>query len=145
MAIKLFNPQWVIDHLDVQVPDLRQVSGAAQLARAAENLKQTPSAFVLPNAERPSGNSTGTMVVRQQNTVRFGVILAVQNLSDSRGQKAQADLRVLRTQIMAVLLGWEPDEDMNPIEYTGGRLMQVTDQVLWWQDDFLTTHYLRSM
>lgn len=145
MAIILFNPQWVIERLQAEVSLLKNVAGAAELARAAEDLKQNPSAFVLPGAERATGSVTGTSVVSQQNTTRFGVVIAVQNLRDPRGDKAQEDLRTLRTAIMAALHGWQPDSDFDPIEFGGGRLLQLNDQVLWWQDDFLTTNLLRSL
>jgi hypothetical protein len=145
MSINLFNPEWIIARLKEQAPALAGVAGAAGLAQAASALKQTPSAYVLPNAERPGGSRTGTMVVSQQNTVRFAVIMAVKNLRDARGEKAQADLLDLREEIMTALHGWQPHEDFDPLEYGGGRLLQLTDQVLWWQDEFLTAHSIRSM
>ncbi|SDX88191.1 phage tail terminator protein [Nitrosomonas halophila] len=144
MAIKLFNPEWIIARLSVHVPLLARCAGAAGLAEAAYDIKQFPSAYVLPSAERPDGSRTGTMVVSQQNTARFSVVLAVRNLRDARGERAQSDLLCLREEIMAVLHGWQPDQDFDPIEYAGGRLLQLTDQVLWWQDDFLTAHFIRS-
>ena len=145
MTISLLDPQWIIARLDTQVAALKRVAGSAELAAASEDLKQVPAAFVIPAAERPGASSTGTMLVSQQNTVRFGVVLAVSNLRDARGEKAQADLLTLRTAIMTALLGWQPNVEFDPLEYAGGRLLQLADQVLWWQDDFTTTHLLRSI
>lgn len=144
MAITLFSPQWIIDRINEQVPTLLQIAGAAGLAQAATDLKQYPAAYVIPSAERANGSRTGTTVVSQQNSVRFAVILAVRNLRDARGDQAQADLLTLREEIMSALHGWQPHADFDPLEYSGGRLLQLTDQVLWWQDEFLTTHLLRS-
>lgn len=145
MAIVLFDHSWIIARLKDQVTSLKLVGGAADLDAAAESLKQKPAAFVLPNSERASGSVTGTMVVSQQNTVRFAVVLAVQNLRDARGENAQADLLSLRTDIMTALHGFEPDEDFKTIEYSGGRLLQLSDRVLWWQDEFVTANLLRSV
>ncbi|MBL8500041.1 MAG: hypothetical protein JNL77_05545 [Nitrosomonas sp.] len=145
MAIVLFDPVWIIDRLKDQVTSLKLVGGAADLDAAAESLKQKPAAFVLPNAEHASVSKTGTMVVNQKNTVRFAIVLAVQNLRDARGENAQADLLSLRADIMTALLGREPDEDFMPIEYAGGRLLQLADRVLWWQDEFVTANHLRSL
>ena len=145
MTIVLFDPQWIIVRLDTQVAALKRVAGSAELAAATEDLKQVPAAYVIPNSERPGGSSTGTMVVSQQNAARFGVVLAVINLRDARGEKAQADLLTLRIAVMTVLLGWSPNAEFDPLEYAGGRLLRLSDQVLWWQDDFLTTHLLRSV
>lgn len=145
MAIVLFDHSWIIAHLKDQVTSLKLVGGAADLDAASESLKQKPAAFVLPNSERANPSTTGTMAVSQQNTVRFAVVLAVQNLRDARGENAQADLLSLRTDIITALHGWEPDADFNPIEYSGGRLLQLADRVLWWQDEFVTAHLLRSV
>lgn len=124
---------------------MKLIGGAADFASATEGLKQTPAAFVLPSSERAASSSTGTLVVSQNNTVRFGVVVAVQNLRDPRGEKAQADLLALRHAIMTALHGWSPDDDFDPIEFGGGRLLQLNDQVLWWQDDFVTAHFIRSL
>ncbi|MXS82273.1 phage tail terminator protein [Nitrosomonas oligotropha] len=147
MAIVLFDHSWIIARLKDQVTSLKLVGGAADFDAAAESLKQKPAAFVLPNSERANQSTTGTMAVSQENTVRFAVVLAVQNLRDARGENAQADLLSLRTDIMSALLGWEPDEDADfkPIEFSGGRLLQLADRVLWWQDEFVTAHLLRSV
>lgn len=145
MPIVLFDPQWIIGRLKTEVTTLKRVSGAAGMAEAAEDLKQAPAAFVVPASERPAGNSTGTMVVSQNNVVRFGVVIAVQNLSDPRGEKAQANLVALRTAIMAALHGWQPNADFDPIEFGGGNISGLDNQVLWWQDTFVTSHLLRSV
>lgn len=145
MAIVLFDPQWIITRLKSRVTSLKLVGGAADFASAAESLKQSPAAFVLPNSERATGSNMGTLVVSQLNTVRFALVIAVQNLRDSRGEKAQADLRTLRNSIMTALHGWQPDADFDPIEFGGGRLLQLNDQVLWWQDEFVTANTIRSL
>lgn len=145
MAIVLFDPAWIVARLKTEVTDLKLVGGAADLSAAADSALAKPAAFVLPNSERASSSTTGTMVVNQQNTVRFAVVIAVQNLRDKRGEKAQADLRSLRGDIMTALHGWQPDADFDPIEYGGGKLLQLSDQVLWWQDEFITGNHLRSV
>ncbi|MDE2388927.1 MAG: hypothetical protein KGN35_07595 [Betaproteobacteria bacterium] len=145
MAIALFNPAWIVTRLKTEVTALKLVGGAADLSAATDSVIQKPAAFVLPNSERASASRTGTMLVSQENTVRFAVVIAVQNLRDKRGEQAQTDLVGLRNSIVAALHGWNPDADFNPIEYGGGKLLQLTDQVLWWQDEFLTAHLLRSV
>lgn len=145
MAIVLFNPQWIIARLQSEVAALKRVAGSAEIAQAAEDLKQAPAAFVVPNSERPTGSNTGTMVTSQLNTVRFGVVIAVQNLRDPRGEKAQADLLTLRTTIMTALHGWQPHVDFDPIEFGGGNLLKLDNQVLWWQDNFVASHFIRSL
>ena len=96
MAVELFDPQLIIARLKAQVTALKIVAGAADFAAAAPEVKQMPSAFVLELANRPTGNALATIAVSQENTVRFGVVIAVQNLRDPRGEKAHTDLRTLR-------------------------------------------------
>lgn len=145
MSVELLNHQIIIDYLDANVSKLKSVAGAAGLAAATADLKQPPAAFVVPMSDRAAGNHTGTMSVTQLNTVRFAVIIAVQNLRDPRGEKAQSDLLVLRRDVMNSLHGWQPDSPFIPIEYGGGRLLRMSNQVLWWQDEFLTSHFIRSV
>lgn len=145
MTIELLDHQTIIDYLAAHVSKLKSVSGAADLAAASDDLKQVPVAFIVPMSDRASPNRTGTMVVQQNNTTRFAVIIAVQNLRDARGHKAQDDLRILRQDILTALHGWEPGDAFDPIEYGGGRILRMTNQVLWWQDEFLTAHFMRSV
>lgn len=142
--ITLFDCEWIIARLKAQVPALKIVSGAADLAKATADLKQTPSAFVTELSDRASENRTGTMVVSQNNTARFAVIIATKNLRDFRGQHAKTDLRTVRIDIITALHGWQPDADFDPIEYGGGKLLKLSDQVLWWQNEFITSHLIRS-
>jgi len=145
MAIELFDPQLVIARLQSQVPALKKVAGAVDFATAAQDLKQPPAAYVIELTNRATRNSLAVMAVSQENEIRFGVIMAVQNLRDARGDAAQADMNVLvRAPVMTALLGWEPDPDYSVIEYGGGRVLQLDNLVLWWQDDYLTSILERS-
>lgn len=143
--IVLLDLEWIIARLETEVPTLKLVGGAVDLASASASLKQTPSAFVIPSSERASGNSTGTMVVSQNNITRFAVVSAVRNLRDPRGGKAQGDLRSVRTNILTALHGWQPDADFDPIEYGGGKLMSFNNQVVWYWDELVTANFLRSL
>jgi hypothetical protein len=146
MAIELFDPQLVIARLKDQVSALKEVGGAVDFAAAIESgVKQTPAAFVVELADRPARNSLATSAMSQSNESRFGVIFAVQNLRDARGEQARADLRTLRLAVLTALLNWQPDPDFDPCEYGGGRLLQFANLVLWWQDDFITGALLRSI
>jgi hypothetical protein len=145
MSVELFDPQLVIARLAERVSGLRKVAGAVDFATAAQDLKQPPAAYVIELANRASRNSLAVMAVSQENEIRFGVIMAVQNLRDARGDAAQTDMNVLvRKPVMAALLGWAPHPDSTVIEYSGGRLLQLDNLVLWWQDDYLTSILERS-
>lgn len=140
MAVVLFDPELVIARLKDQVPALQgRVAGAVDLGAAiAAGVRQAPSAFVIPLSERPGANLTGTETVEQNVEIRFGVVWAVQNVADVRGQRAAADLRTLRLAGLGALYGWKPGPDYDPCELGPGRLLQFDNQVLWWQDDLIT-------
>ena len=149
MAIELFDPELVIARIDAQVAAFKHIGGSADLNAAIQGGPLTPpAAFVIPLAERPRQNEYASEIVSQRDDVSCGVIYAVRNLRDALGREAHVELRALRISVMTALLGWTPDSDVYDVftyAPSGGRLLQFADQVLWWQDDFATALYLRSI
>ena len=149
MAIELFDAELVIARLTAEVSTLKQIGGSADFNAAIQGGPLTPpAAFVIPLAERPSDNELATTAVSQRDNVSCGVVFAVRNLRDALGREAHVELRALRIAVMTALLGWTPDSDVYDVftfAPSGGRLLQFADQVLWWQDDFSTALYLRSI
>src|SRR5262245_21369345 len=134
MAIALFDPQLVIARLATQVTALKSVAGAADYAAANPDLKAKPAAWVVELANLPARNELATVAVSQRNEIRFGVIIAAQNLRDPRGEHAAADVKALREAIAAALIAWQPGSDYDVCEYAGGRILALEDSILWWQD-----------
>jgi bifunctional ADP-heptose synthase (sugar kinase/adenylyltransferase) len=145
-GITLFDPELVIERLVDQVKEFKRITGAADLVAAFQDLKQSPAAFVLPLSATPGRNTAATVVVTQQVVDRFGVCIAVKNLRDATGREAHKELRELRLAVITALLGWTPDSNSyDPFELGPGRLLQVQDRVLWWQDDWRTGTQVRSI
>lgn len=144
-VITLFDPDLVVARLQAQVVALRKVAGAADFAAAQADLRQSPAAFVIETSNRAAPSRTGTEVVSQDTEIRFGVILAAQNLRDPRGGNAKTAMNALRETVLGALLGWKPEADYDPCEYSTGRLLLMNDHVLWWQDEFVTRTLLRSV
>ena len=130
--------------LESTVSALRRVAGAADIAAAEEDLKRMPAAYVLPLRERAGENYLDN-AVSQRVARAFGVLYAVRNLRDARGDAAHVHLEELRTEGRAALLGWEPDDDHEPIEFRGGRLLRLTNPILFWQDEYETAHLVRAV
>jgi hypothetical protein len=146
MAVTLFDPQPVIARIRDQVPALKRVAGAADFAAAAPDAKQLPAAFVVALSDRAGPNRLAVQATEQLMDARFGVIVAAQNLRDPRGEQAAVELRALRAAVAGALLGWTPDgETLEPIEFAAGRMLQLDNLVLWWQDDYTTRLLLRSI
>lgn len=129
--------------LQSEVADLRQIGGAAEFEAASANSpRATPAAFVIPLGEDPRPSS-GANFIRQQIRVSVGVVLAVKNVADTKGEAAQVDLGVLRPAVQTALLGWSPT-GAEPLERGAGRLIGMKNGVLYWQDVYHTNIYARD-
>ena len=129
----------VIARLRAQVPDLRRVGSALDLAGARAEIKgQYPCAFVMTVAEAggPARYMTGR--VAQKRTPRIAVVLMVRNMRDGTGLAASSDMDALRAQTDAALFGWLPDELHSPLVFSSGKLLGLLDNELWWQDEYTT-------
>lgn len=124
---------------------LLDVGGAVEYFAARESLKRSPAAFVLPAKDTAAANAFATEEIDQRVTARFGVIIAVKNVRDARGEAAMADLTPLRQAVWERLLGWIAAEGFSPCTYGGGRLLDLDEgaQVLWWVDEFDTDYHVR--
>lgn len=123
--------------------EFKKVAGAANFASAREDIKICPAAYVIPLRDVGSPNPLEGGAVSQHIKEQFGVILAVSNLRDAKGEAAQAELERLRKLVIASLLGFSA-ADYDPIEYVGGTILAIDAAVLWWQITFTTGYYERN-
>lgn len=128
---------WV-ERLRQQTTSFRRVAGAAEYASLAP--LSLPECYVIPLAEAGEANTLITGH-RQRIIASVGVRVGVSNLRDPNGAQAAIDLEVLRAEVLLALLGWSPPGDCTPIDFVRGRLLSLDDQVLWWQDEFVTQFY----
>lgn len=135
-----------IARLQAQVPALKTVAGAAEFA-ALKNpppKERQPAAYVIPIADQ-AGTNKLVNGVRQQVTTRFGVVLALGNLGDARGEAASKAIETTRAAVRAALLGWSPTADDDPIAFAQGRMIGLADGVVWWQDEFITGNSIEKI
>ncbi|HFR3119758.1 phage tail terminator protein [Klebsiella pneumoniae] len=115
-----------------------RVAGAAQFKDLPEVGKmKLPSAYVVPGDDSPGEQKSQT---DYWQTLRegFSVIVFVSNGRDERGQFASFDVvHEIRQMLFKALLGWNPEEDGNPIVYDGGTLLDVNRHELSYQFDFV--------
>lgn len=137
--------QPIADQLRTVVTDFRKVAGAANFAAAQEDLKATPAGYVVPLADNAQPNTVLGYSVEQHVIERFGVILAVSNARDVRGDAVNAPLEHLRKNVIQALLGFQPAADYDPIQYGGGQLLALDVTTLWWRVDFITGYYERKI
>lgn len=127
----------VIDRLKASAPTFGgRVAGTAEFAIASQaDELAVPHAFVVPLGEVVADNATMNMVVQPVTDV-FGVIVAVSNLGDDRGQAASEQLDDLRTELHVALLGWEPSAEHGHSEYRGAIHLGMNRGRLWHQFEF---------
>ncbi|MCL2872427.1 MAG: Gp37 family protein [Betaproteobacteria bacterium] len=128
----------VAARLAATVP-VNQIGGAAKYAAATTDTKAVPALFVIPLAES-AGKNRWANGISQRVEATFGVVIGARNLSDEKGAAAQPALTALREKVFAALLGWMPEGCSMPITYDSGRLIDLANGIIWWQDDFTTAY-----
>ena len=114
-----------------------RVAGAADYDALEENTRVVvPAAFVVPLDDRPEAVVSGSNDYRQVMEDGFRVVVLLSNTADQRGQEAYDQVATIRRELWAALLGWEPDQDHNAIEYRGGALIARSRAFLIWGFDF---------
>ena len=134
----MIDIETVIARVKTAVPSLSsRVAGTASLERAlaAEHLA-VPSAFVVPLGEQASEVLTVPSITQTIEYV-LGVVVAVDNTSDERGQTAADSLRAVRDELVAGLVGWTPDAALyDPLEYASAEIQEISAARLWWRFQF---------
>lgn len=114
-----------------------RVSGAAEFGAVPDNgALDVPAAYVLPLDDKP-GDAVTSGGYRQPLRDSFGVVVALANNGDRRGETASVDaVRLIRPELFRALLGWEPDDDHGPVTYEGGQLQDMNRALLWYRFEF---------
>lgn len=135
----------IIDQLRLSAaPLFRAIGGSVELDAAVQSAPVTPSAWVMPLAERPADPHLAS-AADQIVMLHFSVVICLANRRDATGSAAGQDLQALRLAVRDALLGWAPDQDTgDPCVYTGGRLLRFEDGRLWWADEFRVMTLIKS-
>lgn len=113
-----------------------RVAGAAQFKLLPETAALTvPFAFVIPLDDNP-GEPQSQNAIRQDITDGFAVVVALSNLADEKGQGSANSVRQVRRLLWSALLGWEPGEEYEAIQYEGGQILQLDRARIWYQFEF---------
>lgn len=120
----------------------REVSGAADYASLNPDALPLPGAWIVRNAEK--ARSAGERAVNV--TLSFDVVIAISNERVHAHADADETLLQYRRAVEKLLLGWEIEPDVRPIQFEGGRVIEYTRKDTFWADrysfDALITNYL---
>ena len=145
MSSAPFDHNLVIARLKDKVPELQEVGGAADLA-VMQKLRdfRTPSAYVILAVETPIPRQSGApgAVTRQMVPVNFGVVVAVRNYRDNKGQAAADDLRPVLGRVREALIGWVPPDlaGARDCQLVQGKVIDYDTDTLVWTDIYQTQH-----
>ncbi|WP_420598637.1 phage tail terminator protein [Neptuniibacter sp.] len=130
------------------VPELKKVEGAAEYAAVQDIRGFTPgSAYVVlageKNLEEPEAQPGLRRAARSEPLATFGVIIAVRNHSGRNGSEALKDAMPLIGAVRDALIGWTPGENqMRPIAWVKGDVMDYDKSTLLWADVFTTKRFI---
>lgn len=131
------NLNIVIAQLRTRVPVFaNRVAGAANFSVLPEAANMAvPAAYVIPMDENPEPNVSSS---GYRQTVRegFAVVVVLSNVADERGQGAAVTVNDMRLDLFKALLGFQPGEEYEGIEYEGGNLLQLDRSRLYFQFEF---------
>lgn len=125
------------------MPPLRLVElvGSMPAARGqAAGVPQSPAAFLTLLGEEAQPNRYATGAHAQTIQTRFGVLLAVRDVSDAKGAAASEALDAVRETVISALAGWKPASVDETIEFRRGSLIDIANGVSWWLDEFGTSY-----
>lgn len=120
----------------------RQVGGAAEYASIRPEALPLPACWVVRNAEK----SDHAGLNAENLTVAVDIIIALENVQSHTQGETDEMLLVYRRAVKHLLLGWEIEADVRPMNFEGGRVIEYTDGDLYWADRYsfqaLITNYL---
>jgi hypothetical protein len=137
-----FDIQAVIDRL-ASVEQLDGIQGAAEYA-SVTSLKdfRVPSAYVLLLQER-ADDAQVKPGGRQRAIVTFGVVLAVRNYGDQRGERTLKELRPILGAVRGRLMGWTPEvPGARPVQWSRGDVLDYDRSTLLWAEVYSTQHFI---
>lgn len=120
-----------------------RVFGAAELAIATPTTMQPPCAFVIAMSEKADGNSL-LGGFSQRITAQIGVVIAIRNFSDTRGEGSHKQLELVRTELFNALCAWQAPSTDIPTSFYAGQLASYDNMMLRWSDVFETQFYYRK-
>ncbi|WP_435626979.1 phage tail terminator protein [Candidatus Ferrigenium straubiae] len=120
----------------------RDVSGAADYASLNPDALPLPAAWIVRSSE--SAKSAGERAVRLK--LSFDVVIAISNERIHAHMDADETLLQYRKAVEALLLGWEIEADVRPVQFEGGRVIEYAKRDIFWADKYsfeaLITNYL---
>lgn len=123
---------------------LKLIGEAADFQAASDkNPNVGPAAYVFSTGDSaPTSGAVG--VVRQKVVETVAVVYAIRNVASKAGAGNSASMRALSQDCRKALIGWQPDNGCDPLEFVSGNLLAFRDGWQWWMDTFRTQYTLNQ-
>lgn len=117
------------------------VEGANELAQVSDRPPATPAAYVFVSGETSAANERITGPVLQRTATDISVVIITENSGSP--EDVARDIEQLKKFGRKQLLGFTP-ADADPLEHIVGKIQQVKDNMVWFEDVFGTAIYLEE-
>lgn len=129
--------------LAIDPPVFSIVDDAIALGAVTGRPNATPAAyvFVKEEAAEPNERATGQVIQRVQGDI--AVVIITDNVSDTTGGAAGADLEALKKAVRQRIIGLVPaaSQDGTPIEFVSGAVVQFRSGCVWHEQLFSAAWY----
>ena len=127
-----------------KIPEFKEVAGAADMTNIMSGRLTDMGCYIFQ--ERITATESGLVgATMQRLAVSFAVLIVVRNVKDARGADAADASYTLQTNLKTALLGWSPDSNADPLEYSGGALVSFANGFFIWKDTFNTHQFIRAL
>lgn len=117
------------------------VEGANELAGVIDRPPNTPAAYVFISGETSAANERINGPVLQRMSTDISVVIITENSGSP--EDVARDIEQLKKFGRNQLLGFTPTE-ADPLEHIVGKIQQVKDGMVWFEDVFGTAIYLEE-
>lgn len=125
------------------ISQLERIGGALSLAGINKQGK-TPAAFVVPEGERASTELETIGATTQKNLISFKVVLVFKAKNSKSGIEVEDEIELIRNELKAKLVGWQPATEFEEIKFTKGDLVSLGNGFVVWADEFRSVTYIRG-
>lgn len=120
----------------------RQVGSGGSFAQIRAEQFPLPAAWIVRAADKsdPAGERAA------DTEIGFDVVIAIENAREHYAGESDDILLVYRKAVEGLLLGYEINNDLKPLKFKGGQIIEYTAGDIYWRDryvfDALITNYL---
>lgn len=122
----------------------RDVGMAAEFARIEPTALPLPALWLVRSADKSEGVDAEGRA--EYLTLGFDAVIAIENTRTQRAGETDDVLLAYRHAVRQLLQGFEMDAGIRPIEFKGGRVLEYTQNDIYWADHYrfnaLISNYL---